>query len=138
MNLLKTTSIVALSTVSAWSSAGHLLVARIAYDILEKESPSTVTKVESVLKILKDSQPSWTEKEGAHPFVECTTYADDIKYKGGSYQSSWHFVNDPYLDQGGKVSDFSFKAPPHNSTEAVNSIVDWYNGASGFKSSPIY
>ena len=34
----------------------------------------------------------------------------------------------PYLDDpGSKLSDFPFKPPAHNSTEAVNAIVSWYN-----------
>jgi len=46
----------------------------------------------------------------------------------GGYQSQWHFVNDPYLDDpGSKRSDYPFVQPIHNSTEAVNAIVHWFN-----------
>jgi hypothetical protein len=37
------------------------------------------------LAILKKSDPTWTVKEKDYPMVECVTFADDIKYKGGSY-----------------------------------------------------
>lgn len=86
---------------SAWNSKGHVLVARIADLILEEKSPSTITHVEDKLSYLKKSNPDWTKKEGNHPLVECTTFADDIKRKGGGYQSGWHFIDTPYLDEGG-------------------------------------
>ena len=74
------------STAQAWWGKGHLATARVAYEILQKKSPETVTKVESILKYLQDFDPKYTEKESDHPFVECSTFADDIKHKGGAYQ----------------------------------------------------
>lgn len=126
------------SQVQAWFGKGHLLVARIAYDILDEKSPETIEKVENVLKILQESDPSWTQKEGDHPMVECATFADDIKGKGGAYQSPWHFVDRPYLDQGGQLSDFNFTIAPHNITEAINGITAWFNRAPGYQNSYIY
>ena len=85
---MKLLSLLAVSTptlVQAWSGAGHLLIARIAETILEKESPQTIKDVESILSILQKDFSNWTYKEKDHPFVECVTYADDIKYKGGSW-----------------------------------------------------
>ena len=70
--------------------------------------------------------------------VECTTYADDIKYKGGGFQSAWHFDDVPYLDQGGKISDFGYKIPKQNNTDAINAIVDMFNKKSGYKNSVYY
>lgn len=140
MNLLKTTILTAAcaGTANAWKSVGHLLVARIAHDILETESPDTITKVESILKPMQKDFPTWTTKEGNHPFVECTTYADDIKYKGGSFQSPWHFDDEPYLDEGGTIADFNYTIPPHNNTEAVDAIVNMFNKVSGYKDTYIY
>ena len=73
-----------------------------------------------------------TDKEGDHPFVECATFADEIKGKGGRYQSPWHFVDQPYLDQGGSIDDFNFTMAAHNITDAIDSIVDWFNKAPGY------
>jgi len=71
--------------------------------------------------------------------VECTTYADDIKYHGGAYQSQWHFLNIPYYDDpGSKPSDYKFKAPTHNITEAMDGIVAWLNKKGSYKNSYIY
>lgn len=115
------------ATANAWSFYGHTVVARIAERILEKESPQTVTDVKKVLGILESSFPSLVPKEQQHPFVECATFADEIKYKGGGYQSAWHFMDRPYLDEGGKASDFGYKPPSTNVTEAINAIRSWFN-----------
>jgi hypothetical protein len=99
MKIVKTAVFSAMiGATNAWWGTGHLLVARIANNLLEKQSPSTLSNVESLLKVLELSDPTYTKDEGNHPFVECTTFADDIKNKGGAYQSGWHFVDQPYLD----------------------------------------
>jgi len=41
-----------------------------------------------------------------YPMVECATLADDIKSKGGSWQNSWHYLNQPYLEDGGSMDDY--------------------------------
>jgi len=38
------------------------------------------------------------QHEANHTFVECATFADDIKDKGMSDQSPWHFVDQPFFD----------------------------------------
>ena len=38
------------------------------------------------------------EHEKDHSFVECATFADDIKEKGFNDQSPWHFVDQPFMD----------------------------------------
>jgi hypothetical protein len=52
-----------LGTSQAWWGPGHLLVARIAQDILEKESPATLEQVLSILKALKSNDPGYTKGE---------------------------------------------------------------------------
>lgn len=59
--------------------------------------------------------------------VECATFADDIKNKGGRYQQGWHFIDIPYLDQGGKISDYDFTFDQHNVTEALGGIIKWFS-----------
>jgi hypothetical protein len=59
---------------------GHMIVARIAEDLLQKESPASLQAANSLLtKFTKNKD------EGKHAFVECATYGDDMKAKGGSY-----------------------------------------------------
>jgi hypothetical protein len=63
------------------------LVARIAFDKLESTSQGQVAlaKANSLLKVYSSSNPSMTKLEGNYPFVECATFADEIKAKGGSW-----------------------------------------------------
>lgn len=125
-----------LGQTNAWWGNGHLLVARVAYELLDQQ---TIDQVEDILSVLKKSDPSWTHLEGDHPFVECVTFADDIKYKGGSYQSGWHFIDTPFLDEGGDVSDFpDFKIDDHTVSEAIQSITDWINKENDFTSNYEY
>tara|TARA_B110000285_G_C14899299_1_gene502431 strand:+ start:110 stop:376 length:267 start_codon:yes stop_codon:yes gene_type:complete len=72
-------------TASAWWDNGHLLVGRIAQDILADSNPDVLAKVLDVLSVLKKNDPSYTTFEGKHPMTECATFADKIKYKGGSW-----------------------------------------------------
>ena len=88
--------------------------------------------------MLKKSKPTQTAKEGDHPLVECTTFADDIKYAGGGFQSPWHFVDQPYYDQGGSPSDYPFKEPTADNSKAVKAIVAWFNHSNGYETSPYY
>ena len=44
--------ILILQSVSAWWDTGHLLVARIAYDILEFEHPPTLYAANQILRVL--------------------------------------------------------------------------------------
>lgn len=66
--------------------------------------------------------------------VECATFADDIKYKGGAYQKNWHFVNTPFVSDGGELSDYEFKMDEFNVTEAIDGIVGWFNKEEGYES----
>jgi hypothetical protein len=36
--------------------------------------------------------------EANHKFVECATFADDIKDKGFNDQSPWHYTDQPFFD----------------------------------------
>ena len=67
--------------------------------------------------------------------VECVTFADDIKFKGGSYQSSWHFIDTPFLDDGGSIDDYpDFVPDTHNATEAIKAINAWVNKENDYMS----
>jgi hypothetical protein len=80
-----------------------------------------------------------TKLEGDYPFVECATFADEIKAKGGSFQSPWHFVDIPFLDEGGSLDDYpQFKLDDHNITVIVPGIVDWLTESGNYKSNYVY
>ena len=64
--------------------------------------------------------------------MECATFAND--HQNGTdyyYQETWHYVEQPWLDQGGNMSDFNFTAQPHNITEALKTIVECFNEMNG-------
>lgn len=117
----------------AWWGNGHLLTSRIAFEILTTDSPDTATEVEKILAVLAASDAGWTKNEKDHPMVECVTFADDIKYKGGAYQSGWHFIDTPFLDEGGKISDYDFTFDTHNITEAITALSSWVNKDTGYE-----
>lgn len=75
-------------------------MARVAYDQLSftKEGQAALAKANQLLSVYGKSHPDMTNLEDRYPFVECATFADEIKAKGGSWQSGWHFVDTPYLD----------------------------------------
>ena len=83
----------AMEQVSAWFGTGHLLVSRIAQDVLTDTQPDVLVNALKVLQVLHDHDPYWVKKEKNHMFTECTTFADDIKHSGGGYQSGWHFID---------------------------------------------
>jgi len=113
-----------LGTANAWWGTGHLIVSRIAYDILSREAPDQLKKAESILAEKSDSVIKKHEKY--HSFVECATYGDDFKYHGGFYQKTWHFIDQPYYDQGGGASKYpKFKPDEHNSVEALEGLIAW-------------
>lgn len=86
------------SEVQCWWKQGHFMTARIAEQILAKESPEILKKANAILGTLSSSMPSQTIGERDHAFVECSTWADDVKARGGSFQSNWHFIDTPFLD----------------------------------------
>jgi len=95
-----------LPSVFSWGGHGHLTVARIAYDYLSANYASVLDAANKELAVLTASDPGLVYKENDYPFVECATLADDIKYNGGSWQSDWHYVDNPFLDQGGNINDY--------------------------------
>ena len=57
---------------------------------------------------------------------------------GFRWQAGWHFIDEPLLDQGGKISDFNFTFDTHNITEVINALKDMYNNKAGYKDSYEY
>ena len=132
VNLTLATLSLLTNQANAWWGTGHLLVARIAQNLLEKQDPETLKKVNDILAPLKASDPKDTKDENLYPFVECAVFADNIKRTFGSFQSGWHFIDQPFLDEGGKISDFDFKEDVHNVTEAMSAISLWIQKGDGY------
>jgi hypothetical protein len=56
-----------------------------------KEHPHLIEKANEILRQLDD----FTTSEGNFPFVECATFADEIKLSGLNFLSGFHFVDQP-------------------------------------------
>lgn len=109
----------------------------MAYDELVKESPQALAKAEELLKVMSGENITSSEKD--HIFVEAAPFADMVKYKGGGWQSNWHFVDIPYLDQGNSIKDYpNFVEDPKNISEAIPGVVDWLRKTPGYESSFVY
>jgi hypothetical protein len=68
---------------SGWNLETHMLIARMAHDILMKENPIAVQNAEELLKVYSDNVTM--ENEGDHPFVEGVVLADLNKRRGGGW-----------------------------------------------------
>ena len=74
------------------------------------------------LKALQEYDPDLVYREADYPYIECSTFADDIKGEGYSFQSDWHFIDQPYLDEAGtSLDDFDFTQP---SEDVVGALTD--------------
>jgi len=91
-------------SAEAWWGKAHLRTARIAYDILQKDSPDVLAKANTILHNMSNYETKKAEKN--YPFVECATYGDNFKYHGGIYQKEWHFIDQPFLDNKTSASDY--------------------------------
>lgn len=109
----------------------------MAYDILIEQSPEALAQVEDLLAVMANETITDVEKD--HPFVECAQFADAIKYKGGSWQSNWHFVDIPYFDKGGDAKDFPlFKFDEKNISAAIPGLVNWLMESTNYKDDYVY
>jgi len=118
----------------------NFIVANIAQDLLLQNDVNSWNAANVMLQSLRDYDPVLTSHELDHPFVECATFADDIKYNGGAWQSDFHFIDIAYVDQG-TASDWNVTGPkPHNLTLGIQNISDWLSGKNGtsYKSSYMY
>mmetsp|Transcript_27208 Transcript_27208/g.19607 ORF Transcript_27208/g.19607 Transcript_27208/m.19607 type:complete len:107 (+) Transcript_27208:15-335(+) len=79
------------NSASAWWGTGHIITARIAYDLLKEKEPEVLAEAEKALSGLA----SFITDEKDYPFVECATFADVIKDAGFVDQSHWHYANTP-------------------------------------------
>jgi len=55
----------------------------LAYDTLQKENPKALQGAEKILSAMANQ--TVTSSELNYPFVECASFADEVKYKGGGW-----------------------------------------------------
>lgn len=107
-------------------------MSRHAQALLETENPAVLASALDMLAVLAESNPTLTKDEDNNPFTECATFADDIK---GTYdfQDGWHFIDQPYLLEGGDLSDFDFTMDSQDVIQALNSLTAWLRGTGDYK-----
>lgn len=129
------------SQTHAFWQYGHLYVARVAYDHLQFtiQGRAALQGANDLLKIYKNARPDMIVSEGNYPFVECATFADEIKEKNGTWQSNWHFIDTPYLDEGGSINDYPlFKFDNETVDKSINDIASWLTGKGDYKDTFVY
>ena len=82
MKVFATVCLMLTSLTSAWSINGHLYVANIAERLLERNATHSLKAANKMLKHLTDQDKTMTWREQDHALVECSTFADDYKYRG--------------------------------------------------------
>lgn len=78
--------------------------------------------------------PELVYREDMYPYIECATFADDIKYHGGAWQGDFHFIDYPFIDQPGKtIADYpgSDDLSTRNITVALKNIIAWIGQKNG-------
>jgi len=73
------------TAVVSYSVNGHMAVANIGQDLLTKNNPTVLAAAVAELKPLQEFDPDLVYRENMYPFIECSTFADDIKYHGGAW-----------------------------------------------------
>ena len=127
-----TSSILAFAALASQAEAfwgkSHMLLARASQDMLETNYPDVFSAILSELEVLELSNPEICQ-EDKHPFTECAPFADHIKGMGYSFQSDWHFINLPYLDEPGTtLADFTFTQPD---VDVVGALTDFHKFMKG-------
>jgi hypothetical protein len=87
---------------SAWNIPGRMLSAAIAYQVLRKENPQTITKVAAVLEKHPWYANQWQAKLQDVPaadrdmvlFMQAARWPDDVRLRDKQYhQARWHYIN---------------------------------------------
>lgn len=103
---------------NSFSPTGHYIIARIAErELLAKDFYPKMMELLSIL--------GQFTKETNHPFVEASTWADEIKYLGWNSMNNWHYENN-YVSNSNvipktKYAQMGLSKNPVNIVWAINS-----------------
>jgi hypothetical protein len=119
-----------LSLARAWWEAGHMLVARIAQDVLQAENQSAYRAAMDLILALGN----FTDGR-SNTFVESAVWADDVKDTGFHAWDSFHFLDRVY-DPDGMVVVMDTHDKDINSVNMVGwckSVLQYHRGISCFE-----
>jgi hypothetical protein len=116
------------SECRAWNIPGYMLSGAIAYQILQRENPSTIPIVRSVLEKNPWYEMRWKPQLEKLPeperdemlFMLAARWADDIRTldKAESHLP-WHYVDFPFEPEGEPASIPSMQPPQENILTAI-------------------
>ncbi len=111
------TALVFCSNLSlAWFDMGHMLVAKIAYDMLDDKQKK---EVNDLIYILRDAEPKYSD------FVQSATWMDGLKATGFNYLNGEHYIDNNYITY--KVEKLP-ENNPNNVIWAIKQSVKTFNG----------
>ena len=87
------------------------MIHRVAYNLLKEHDPYALRAVTYRLDQYHDVVTEGTEK--SYILTESAIWADDVKRRGGGWQSTWHYENIPIYKDEYKVPK-SYYTPKQN------------------------
>ena len=115
-------------------------MANIAQNLLEEKAPDSLAAANLMLTYFADFDPEEVSHEADHAFVECATFADDMKYHGEGWQSDFHFKDINFIEEGTEADYDIQTEKTRNLTTGLYPIVAWLSGKQGtdYKTSYMY
>jgi S1/P1 Nuclease len=114
--------------VFAWNIPGHMLSGAIAYQILQRENPTTIARVRSILEKNSWYETRWKSQLGKLPeaerdemlFTLAARWADNIRTRDPSESHlAWHYVDFPFKPEGEPASIQAMPPPQENILTAI-------------------
>jgi hypothetical protein len=112
----------------AWNIPGHMLSGAIAYQILQRENPTTIARVRSILEKNSWYETRWKSQLGKLPeaerdemiFTLAARWADDIRTRDKTESRlPWHYVDFPFKPEGEPASIQATEPPQENIVTAI-------------------
>lgn len=114
----------------AWNIPGHMLSGAIAYQILQRENPATITNVRSILEKNPWYETRWKLQLEKLPgaeldemlFMLAARWPDDIRtHDPAESHPPWHYVDFPFKPEGEPANIQAVQPPQENILTAISS-----------------
>src|SRR6476659_146228 len=112
----------------AWNIPGHMLSGAIGYRILQRENPSTIPTVRSVLEKNPWYETRWKAQLEKLPeterdemlFMLAARWADDIRTREkAESRLPWHYIDFPFKPEGEPANIQATEPPQENILTAI-------------------
>jgi len=120
------------ASASAWTMAGHMVTAAIAYDTLKQDDPQALARIVALLKQHPQFDALWAKRlEQVDPddreqamFMMAARWADDIRNNPDYNRPPWHYFDYPYKPPGQPESVATEEPPVPNIEIAYRENID--------------